>query len=63
MAVGDTTVILRKMFLNITPNSNESDVEQKVVIPLLHLLGYKSEDWQSQVVILQSKLDFNAAIS
>ncbi|MBG1260961.1 AAA family ATPase [Nostoc sp. BAE] len=49
---------LQNIFQAIALNSNESDVEQKVVIPLLHILGYSNSDWQSQVVILQSKLDF-----
>ncbi|MEA5554248.1 AAA family ATPase [Anabaena cylindrica UHCC 0172] len=49
---------LQNIFQAITSNSNESDVEQKVIVPLLRILGYSSEDWQSQVVVLQSKLDF-----
>ncbi|WP_256871754.1 AAA family ATPase [Nostoc sp. TCL26-01] len=49
---------LQNIFRAITLSSNESDVEQKVVIPLLRILGYTSADWQSQVVVLQSKLDF-----
>jgi len=49
---------LEKIFQAITLNSSESDVEQKVIVPLLSALGYNSDDWQSQVVILQSKLDF-----
>ncbi|MBD2296689.1 AAA family ATPase [Anabaena sphaerica FACHB-251] len=49
---------IKNILQAITPVSNESDVEQKVIIPLLLLLGYSNEDWQSQVVILQSKLDF-----
>ncbi|MBV6621688.1 MAG: AAA family ATPase [Rivularia sp. (in: Bacteria)] len=58
MSADDTTLTLQKTFEQINLNSNESDVEQKLVVPLLHLLGYNSEDWQSQVVILQSKVDF-----
>jgi cellulose biosynthesis protein BcsQ len=53
---------IQNILQGITPISNESDVEQKVIIPLLILLGYGSEDWQSQVVILQSKIDFLVGI-
>jgi cellulose biosynthesis protein BcsQ len=55
---GNSSSILQEIFGAITPNNSESDVEQKVVIPLLHTLGYTSADWQTQVVILKSKLDF-----
>ncbi|NMG09050.1 AAA family ATPase [Brasilonema sp. UFV-L1] len=54
----DSSSTLQDIFKAITPNSNESDVEKKIVIPLLLTLGYTHADWQSQVVILQSKLDF-----
>ncbi|MEH2403314.1 AAA family ATPase [Nostoc sp.] len=56
--IADYGSTLQNIFQAIALNSNESDVEQKVVIPLLHILGYSNTDWQSQVVILQSKLDF-----
>lgn len=49
---------LLNIFKSITPHSSESDVEQKVVIPLLRLLGYSERDWRTQVVINKSKLDF-----
>ncbi|WP_242046028.1 MULTISPECIES: AAA family ATPase [Calothrix] len=49
---------LKSIFQSISPNSSESDVEQKVVVPLLRILGYNNADWQTQVVILNSKLDF-----
>jgi cellulose biosynthesis protein BcsQ len=49
---------LLNIFKSITPLSSESDVEQKVVIPLLRLLGYNDIDWQSQVMIANSKPDF-----
>lgn len=42
----------------ITLESSESDVEHKVIVPLLHLLGYSNEDWQTQVGIGSSKIDF-----
>ncbi|WP_228035860.1 AAA family ATPase [Oculatella sp. LEGE 06141] len=43
---------------SITPQSSESDVEQKIVIPLLQLLGYGDRDWKAQVGVGRSKLDF-----
>lgn len=43
---------------SITPYSSESEVEHKVVLPLLQALGYSSLDWQAQVVINKAKLDF-----
>jgi|GEM_PF-734319 len=52
------SLTLKNIFQAIASNSKESEVEQKVIIPLLDILGYESEDWQSQVVILNSKLDF-----
>lgn len=49
----------RLKFLNaITPRSNESDVAHKVVLPLLHLLGYSHQDWQTQAGIGRIKADF-----
>jgi cellulose biosynthesis protein BcsQ/predicted type IV restriction endonuclease len=54
----DSSSTLQDIFKAITLNSSESDVEKKIVIPLLLTLGYTSADWQTQVVILQSKLDF-----
>jgi len=46
------------LLATITPESSESDVEHKVIVPLLHLLGYSNEDWQTQVGIGSSKIDF-----
>ncbi|MBW4635202.1 MAG: AAA family ATPase [Iphinoe sp. HA4291-MV1] len=54
----DSGSSLQDIFKAITLNSSESDVEKKIVIPLLLTLGYNNADWQSQVVILKSKLDF-----
>jgi len=46
-------------FLNsITINSSEADIEKKIVIPLLKLLGYNEIDWQSQYIIKNFKIDF-----
>jgi cellulose biosynthesis protein BcsQ len=42
----------------ITPESSESDVEHKVIVPLLNLLGYSNQDWQTQSGIGNSKIDF-----
>lgn len=53
-----TGAALPNLFKSITPQSNESDVEQKVVSPLLRLLGYTDPDWQTQFVIGNSRLDF-----
>lgn len=41
-----------------TPQSSESDVEIKVVIPLLKVLGYGDGDWRSQARFAKTKLDF-----
>ena len=49
---------LRSIFSAIAPQSNESDVENKVIAPILQLLGYDSKDWESQVIVGKSKLDF-----
>ncbi|MBW4487617.1 MAG: formate--tetrahydrofolate ligase [Trichocoleus desertorum ATA4-8-CV12] len=43
---------------SITPYSSESDVEHKVIIPLLQTLGYSGSDWRTQAPIGKSKLDF-----
>jgi cellulose biosynthesis protein BcsQ len=46
-------------FLNeINLKSSESDIEKKIVIPLLYLLGYNAQDWQSQYGIEGLKIDF-----
>jgi hypothetical protein len=42
----------------ITPQSSESDVELKIVIPLLKILGYSDADWRSQARFAKTKLDF-----
>ena len=49
---------LLNIFKSITPQSSESDVEQKVVIPLLRLLGYSDSDWRTQVMLDNCKPDF-----
>jgi cellulose biosynthesis protein BcsQ len=49
---------LKNIFQGINSNNSESEIEQKFVIPFLGILGYDHTDWQSQVVILKSKLDF-----
>jgi cellulose biosynthesis protein BcsQ len=49
---------LANILKSITRQSSEADVEQKVVIPLLRLLGYSDKDWQTQVAINKSQLDF-----
>ncbi|MUG99284.1 AAA family ATPase [Scytonema sp. UIC 10036] len=54
----DSGSTLQDIFKAIASDSSESYVEQKVVVPLLHTLGYDSDDWRTQVVILKSKLDF-----
>ncbi|HLO84973.1 MAG TPA: AAA family ATPase [Nostocaceae cyanobacterium] len=54
----DYSPILQNIFQGITLDSAESDVEQKLIVPLLRILGYSGDDWQSQAVILQSKPDF-----
>ena len=43
---------------SVTPESSESDIEHKVVLPLLQLLGYRDDDWKSQVGIGKIKADF-----
>lgn len=49
---------LAKIFKSINRQSGESDVEQKFVVPLLYFLGYNDADWESQVFIDKSRLDF-----
>ncbi|MBW4522148.1 MAG: AAA family ATPase [Scytolyngbya sp. HA4215-MV1] len=43
---------------SITPQSNESDIAHKVVLPLLNILGYRNTDWKSQAGIGKNKADF-----
>lgn len=47
-----------RFLASITPESNESDIELKVVLPLLRLLDYRDDDWKSQVGIGKNKADF-----
>ncbi|MGJ3254546.1 MAG: AAA family ATPase [Elainellaceae cyanobacterium] len=47
-----------KFLESITPESNESDITYKVVLPLLTILGYRDADWKSQVGIGKNKADF-----
>lgn len=54
----DYTSNLQSIFSNISPESSESDVEKKVIVPLLQMLGYSPKDWEPQAVVGKSKLDF-----
>lgn len=47
-----------KFLETITSSDNEADVEHKIVIPMLRLLGYGSADWQAQVKVGKTKIDF-----
>ncbi len=47
-----------KFLKSITPESSESDIAHKVVLPLLYTLGYHDDDWKSQVGIGKNKADF-----
>ena len=49
---------LPDLFTSITHLSSEEDVENKIVIPLLCILGYTKDDWQAQNVIGKVRLDF-----
>jgi cellulose biosynthesis protein BcsQ len=49
---------LSNLFTSISPDSCEEDVENKVIIPLLLLLGYSQEDWQAQAIIGKVRLDY-----
>ncbi|NET38933.1 MAG: AAA family ATPase [Cyanothece sp. SIO1E1] len=43
---------------SITHESSESDIEHKVVVPLLRILGYGDLDWQAKVGLDKAELDF-----
>lgn len=43
---------------SIASCSNESDVEHKIIVPLLKLLGYEDRDWKSQAKRAKAKIDF-----
>ena len=47
----------------INADSSEADIEQKIVVPLLQLLGYGHEDWRTQASIGKAKLDFLIMVS
>lgn len=49
---------LRNIFQAIALHSSESDVEKKVIAPLLQILGYSHTDWEPQAIVGKSKLDF-----
>jgi len=49
---------LTNIFAAIAPDSTESEVEQRVIVPLLKLLDYSDGDWRSQVSIGKLKADF-----
>ncbi|NEU75674.1 AAA family ATPase [Hassallia byssoidea VB512170] len=54
----DYASTLGNIFQAIAPHSSESDVEQKVIVPLLLMLGYSHTDWEPQAIVGKSKLDF-----
>jgi cellulose biosynthesis protein BcsQ len=43
---------------SVTPQSNESDIAHKIVLPFLRILGYHDADWKSQILIGKNKADF-----
>jgi cellulose biosynthesis protein BcsQ len=43
---------------SITPESNESDIAHRIVLPLLQILGYLNDDWKAQVGIGKNRADF-----
>lgn len=49
---------LSDLFASINLYSSEEDVENKVILPLLSLLGYNGEDWKAQFILGKYKLDF-----
>ncbi len=49
---------LHVLFKSISLSCSESDIEDKVIIPLLRALAYSDSDWQTQVRIGRAKLDF-----
>ncbi|NJR16811.1 MAG: AAA family ATPase [Calothrix sp. CSU_2_0] len=54
----DYSSSLQSIFSAIALHSNESDVEKKVIAPILQLFGYDSCDWEAQAIVGKSKLDF-----
>lgn len=53
-----TGLVLPDFAQLLTLQSSESDVEQRVVLPLLRALGYGDVDWQAQAVIGKVRVDF-----
>lgn len=49
---------MTNIFAAIASDSTESEVEQRVIVPLLKLLDYSDGDWRSQVSIGKLKADF-----
>lgn len=47
-----------RFFESIAPASSESDIAHKIVLPLLHTLGYGNNDWKAQVGIGKNRADF-----
>lgn len=47
-----------QFFRSIYPESSESDVTHKVILPLLRILGYDTSDWKTQVSVGKNKVDF-----
>jgi cellulose biosynthesis protein BcsQ len=43
---------------SITPESNESDIAHRIVLPLLQILGYCNDDWKAQAGIGKNRADF-----
>lgn len=53
-----TGVTLPSLFKLITHKSSEADVEQKLIISLLRILGYSDGDWHTQFFVAKSRVDF-----
>lgn len=50
---------LSQLLTSINHASSEEDVQKKIIVPLLLLLGYTSKDWREQVIIGQVRLDYS----
>ncbi len=53
-----SNLTLQNILKSIIPQGWESDVDHKVVIPLLRFLGYSDVDWRDQAIVGRSKIDF-----
>jgi hypothetical protein len=53
---------LKQLISSVRNNLSERELEEQLIKPLLQILGYTVEDWQSQVSFGKKRVDFLVSV-